>query len=656
MTYDYIFNTLVKARIITGSYIFVPDSLYEPSLFLARMIILFVAFITTYLIVIHGRFILPFLLTLPFVESVLYYGLIPSYLAFFTYLSFLLILFVHNRVRKMPGGKTSIGLPVFACIIIILSFGSSLLLLQSMDYKRPQQWSIARNSLIDGTWPKMLPIPQVGGINGGWVLTAGNKQNAYKTALKVTMPIETQTLYLKGFVGGEYTGSRWKSIPDSAYKANADLFQSEASENISLQELFSYQNNENETYNKSTITVETFLANKKYAYLPYSFYPNSKFELKNDTFMKPPNKDKYTFQYGTNVAGDSPYKFEHTESEYEALSTSYHEFVLNNYLDLPNMDWSFLEQDIGYIKAMAFNTRIDLPDMVAQYLGESAEYTLTPGTTPTNQNFIEYFLKINRQGYCVHFATAGTVILRKLGIPARYVEGYIVTNADINRGRKTKEKDILEVTVLDTNAHAWVEYYDIDRGWIPLEVTPGYHTENNSAILDEIPNPNKKPSPPSEDSTRIEDLEQTSKQPDATTQAPPPTDLKKPGNITNKEAISPLHFFFIIIAFVGGAILIIMLRVQWILYKRNHSFVTKDNNLNAIALYHYWKSLVTYDSHLAKMPDDIFALIQKAMYSQHNLSFHEVDLIKIYVFSQRLSLYQSSTGVKKLIYQYIYVL
>ncbi|MBO5987577.1 MAG: transglutaminase domain-containing protein, partial [Lachnospiraceae bacterium] len=46
---------------------------------------------------------------------------------------------------------------------------------------------------------------------------------------------------------------------------------------------------------------------------------------------------------------------------------------------------------------------------------------------------IEYFLNHPRKGYCTHYASAATLLLRSVGVPARYVTGYIVTAASFEK-------------------------------------------------------------------------------------------------------------------------------------------------------------------------------------------------------------------------------
>lgn len=64
------------------------------------------------------------------------------------------------------------------------------------------------------------------------------------------------------------------------------------------------------------------------------------------------------------------------------------------------------------------------------------------------------------RGYCVHFATTATVLLRAAGIPARFVTGYVV---NLQAG--------IRKTVAGSDGHAWAEYWD-GENWRILEATP----------------------------------------------------------------------------------------------------------------------------------------------------------------------------------------
>ena len=89
-------------------------------------------------------------------------------------------------------------------------------------------------------------------------------------------------------------------------------------------------------------------------------------------------------------------------------------------------------------------------------------------------------------GYSVHYATLTTLLLRCCGIPARYVEGYVVT-----RQQAEALSDGAQLTLTQRAAHAWAEYYLDGVGWIPFDTVPGYE-ENISYQLPEDGDPARK--------------------------------------------------------------------------------------------------------------------------------------------------------------------
>ena len=101
-------------------------------------------------------------------------------------------------------------------------------------------------------------------------------------------------------------------------------------------------------------------------------------------------------------------------------------------------------------------------------------YTITPNLTGVDASLdgVENFLRNTKEGYCVQFASAVTLILRELGIPARYVEGYIADEME----RQSRNDFVYGGYVRDYNAHAWVEVYYDGVGWIQYETTPQYYT------------------------------------------------------------------------------------------------------------------------------------------------------------------------------------
>lgn len=108
-------------------------------------------------------------------------------------------------------------------------------------------------------------------------------------------------------------------------------------------------------------------------------------------------------------------------------------------------------------------TATAVADTIGEYVRGSARYDRNPGRMDRDaEDFARWFLEESDTGYCVHFATAATVLLRAAGVEARYVEGYLFT---ARMGEET--------TVIADEAHAWAEYYEPLLGaWIVLEATP----------------------------------------------------------------------------------------------------------------------------------------------------------------------------------------
>ena len=100
---------------------------------------------------------------------------------------------------------------------------------------------------------------------------------------------------------------------------------------------------------------------------------------------------------------------------------------------------------------------------IEAYLRKSFSYTLSPDIPPRDQDFIEYFLFDGKEGYCSYFASAMCILTRAVGIPARYVEGFVLP--------ETAEEDGY-FYVKNNNAHAWVEVYLEGVGWVTFEPTP----------------------------------------------------------------------------------------------------------------------------------------------------------------------------------------
>lgn len=88
-------------------------------------------------------------------------------------------------------------------------------------------------------------------------------------------------------------------------------------------------------------------------------------------------------------------------------------------------------------------------------------YDLQP--PPPEGDPVIHFLTVGRAGYCEHFASAMTLLARTSGMPARVATGF--------GGGEINELGGYYL-VRQSDAHAWVEIYFEDAGWVPYDPTP----------------------------------------------------------------------------------------------------------------------------------------------------------------------------------------
>lgn len=115
---------------------------------------------------------------------------------------------------------------------------------------------------------------------------------------------------------------------------------------------------------------------------------------------------------------------------------------------------------------------LDVANLVSDYLANGRRYDTNPKST--GKSVTEELLYGSKEGYCVQFATVGTLIMRRLGYYARYAEGYVIQNY-----KDSSDKNYAyESKVTDKEGHAWCEVWIDGFGWLTVEMTPGFGESN----------------------------------------------------------------------------------------------------------------------------------------------------------------------------------
>ena len=107
------------------------------------------------------------------------------------------------------------------------------------------------------------------------------------------------------------------------------------------------------------------------------------------------------------------------------------------------------------------------------------QYTLEPPLL--GEHSVDDFLFRTKEGFCEHFASAFTFLMRAAGVPARVVMGY--QGGDFNPVDGA-------LTVRQSDAHAWTEVFLRGRGWVRVDPTVAAAPMRlESGLARAVPNP-----------------------------------------------------------------------------------------------------------------------------------------------------------------------
>jgi hypothetical protein len=153
-----------------------------------------------------------------------------------------------------------------------------------------------------------------------------------------------------------------------------------------------------------------------------------------------------------------------------ATGSDYTEKVREEYLQLPP-DLDARIPDLARQVTASAKTPYDKARAVESFLRNRFGYTLNlagkPGDDP-----LATFLFVTRAGHCEYFASAMTILLRTLEIPAREVNGFLPGEYNDLAG---------DYIVRASDAHSWVEVYFPGSGWFTFDPTPAA-TENSGFL------------------------------------------------------------------------------------------------------------------------------------------------------------------------------
>ena len=196
-----------------------------------------------------------------------------------------------------------------------------------------------------------------------------------------------------------------------------------------------------------------------------------------------------------------------TEMTGEDILAEYEDYVEATYLSIPDSFdrdiFEFIQRtmlsDLDELQGSWFSGELSeaqyryaAASFVAEYLRSNYTYSLDGSNN--SRNPVMQFLNDTKRGHCSLYASAMTLILRDIGIPARYCTGFYVEGEGGSNSVLLKEK----------NLHAWVEVYTGQYGWVTFDPTsssayPGRNTASDVDITEDIPEPQKPESRPEQE-------------------------------------------------------------------------------------------------------------------------------------------------------------
>lgn len=462
----------------------------------------------------------------------------------------------------------------------------------------------------------------------------GFKKRRNKKVMTVVTP-NAGVLYLKGMAYANYDNNMWSILDESIRDSYPLLYDS-------------YTMTENT--NGRDIMLEITTVNKEnILYIPYYLDSLNVYGTNwCDTFIGNTSvSDKYTVYYSPFMV-DDPLNYidesvlalfgrnssiDNCSIKDNSDNAEYKRFVYKNYLALPDdvkKELQTIIKEKGF-ENLPFREKIGA---VQSYIKNSAVYSLDTKKVPKNKDIALWFLKESDTGYCVHFATSATVMLRAMGIPARYVTGYV---KNINAGAIT--------AITTDNAHAWVEYFDEEIGWVPLEVTPADFTLQQSAEISTEAVTTK----PTESATEATKLQTVTEPP---TEAETKEDSEKEED--KNSIINPVFVLAVIGVLLVVAVVTLLVRRLILLTVRKRSLVNGTHNNRARCAYRYLVKLEKYAQ--LSISSEVVAIAQKARFGEGDISDKELETILQFAQSKKELLATDDSKVKKIYYKFILAL
>ncbi len=630
----------------------------------------------------------------------------PAYPAVLLNVVFCIQVFVINvasvRVKKDEDAMASVqNTSLFTGAIIFILTGAVMFLVPGKGYKKAEMFNKVENYVVSVAEKIGDKIASVMGGNNGFGIELGAE--AYidngelgqvdsivfdnVEMLQVMVPTYGNKVYLKQFIGEKYSNNQWWEPNDSDFNRSlANNMGDLRPQQMAAMKLIYMQLRTDYEYDNYLMSIKyTGLSHERQLMPLYSYTGNVEGFKGESYYHYIPDYESFRYFDVTNEELLELFKdddYISLKEEWWYIDNRYNKYVNNHYLDVnTECEKQFREvlkgQDVLSPEGV-FRTA----EYVRQHLAKRCTYTRSPGVVPKGEEFVDYFYNDSKEGYCTYFATTAAMMLRSVGIPARYVTGFafepginIISTISMD-GIKYST-----VSVEDSKAHAWVEFFVEGWGWVPLDVTPG--------TFEIIDYEEETTAPEEPETTTAEKEEETTTSPDKETteddsREETTTEAKKVSTQKfhlSKTFIRVMLYIVGVAGIIGAIWLVIYVRYTLIRNKRAYYYEEgKKNNLNKCMLMNYneferilgfigirrgeystyeefGKMIMDNCSHLEESEIAVvMQMYEKAIFSSDVILLEELEKIEEVLGLLRDKVYNDVNFVKKFAFKYLYII
>ena len=247
----------------------------------------------------------------------------------------------------------------------------------------------------------------------------------FRAAFKNTTPAQNQ-LYWRAITLWDFNGKKWSRHNITEPIARINILDRGFEYNITLQP-----------------------NNKKWLFLldlPYQI--DNGFSINTDFTARSENPVNTLLQYNA-----------HSSAKY-FISSKLSEPVKAAALHLPAINSRTAKLALSWKQSVKRPEEI-IKKAIEYFSKQNFYYTLSPPLLNQPAS-VDQFLFETRQGFCEHYASAFSVLMRAAGIPSRIVLGY--QGGDLNPYNNI-------ISVDQSMAHAWTEVWLENKGWVRIDPT-----------------------------------------------------------------------------------------------------------------------------------------------------------------------------------------